>query len=73
VDTLIITGCTIDSCVWATAIDSMNLGFNTIVPFEAVGSRGPEASGYALLDIDLKYGDVVSTQEVIDYLKSLKR
>jgi len=73
VDTLIITGCTIDSCVRATAIDSMNLGFNTIVPFEAVGSRDPEAAGYALLDIDLKYGDVVSTQEVIDYLESLKR
>jgi len=73
VDTLIITGCTIDSCVRATAIDSMNLGFNTIVPFEAVGSRDPEAAGYALLDIDLKYGDVVSTQEVIDYLKSPKR
>jgi nicotinamidase-related amidase len=71
VDTLIITGCTTDSCVRATAIDSMDRGFNTIVPFEAVGSRDPEAAGYALLDIDLKYGDVVSTQEVIDYLEGL--
>ena len=72
-DTLIITGCSIDSCVRATAIDSMNLRFNTIVPFETVGSRDAEAAGYPLLDIDLEYGDVVSTQEVIAYLKSLKR
>jgi nicotinamidase-related amidase len=73
VDTLIITGCTTDSCVRATCIDSLNLGLNTIVPFEAVGSRDPEMAGYAFLDIDMKYGDVVSTEEVIDYLKNLKR
>lgn len=72
IDTLIITGCTTDSCVRATAIDSMNFGFNTIVPFDAVGSRDHEAAGYALFDIDLKYGDVVNTQEVIDYLERLR-
>lgn len=73
VDTLIITGCSTDACIRATAIGSIDLGFHTIVPFDAVGSRDPDAAGYALLDIDLKYGDVVSTQEVIDYLKSLGR
>ena len=73
VDTLIVTGCTIDTCVRATCIGSMDLGLNTIVPFEAVGSRDFEAAGYGLFDIDLKYGDVVSTEEVIQYLEELPR
>ena len=73
IDTLIVTGCSTDTCVRATCIGSMNLGLNTIVPFEAVGSRDPESAGYALLDIDLKYGDVVSTEEALDYLNSLGR
>ena len=49
----------------------MNLGLHTIVPFEAVRSRDAESAGYALLDIDMKHCDVVSTQDVIDYLSNL--
>ncbi len=72
VDTLIITGCSTDACVRCTAIDSLNLGLHTIIPHEAVGSRDPEQAAYALLDMDLRFGDVVSTQEVLDYLKGLQ-
>jgi len=72
VDTLIVTGCTTDACVRCTAVDSLHLGFHTIIPYDAVGSRDPEQAGYALLDMDLRWGDVVSTQDVIDYLKGLK-
>jgi maleamate amidohydrolase len=72
VDTLIITGCTTDSCVRATALASFHHGYYTIIPFEAVGSRDPEQAKWALLDMSLRYGDVVSTQDVIDYLKRLK-
>ncbi len=72
VDTLIITGCTTECCIRATAQDSASSGFNTIVPFDAVGSRDPECASYGLLDIDLEYGDVVSTEEVLDYLKGLR-
>ena len=72
VDTLIITGCTTDACVRATAIYTLHNGYHAIVPHDAVGSRDPEAAGWALLDISLRYGDVVSTQETIDYLKGLE-
>lgn len=71
-DTLIITGCTTEACVRCTAIASMHHGFHTIIPYEAVGSRDPEAAGWALLDMDLRYADVISTQETIDYLKGLE-
>jgi len=72
VDTVIITGCTTDACVRCTAIYSFHLGFHAIIPHDAVGSRDTEAAEWALLDMDLRYGDVVSTQEVIDYLKGLE-
>jgi len=73
VDTLIITGCSTDACVRCTAIDSLDLGLHTIIPYEAVGSRDPEQAAYALLDMDLRFGDVISTQDVLDYLKGLQK
>jgi len=71
IDTVIITGCTTDCCIRCTAIDSHYRGFHTIIPYDAVGSRDPEQAKYALIDMDLRFGDVVNTQEVIDYLREL--
>jgi nicotinamidase-related amidase len=68
-DTLIITGCSITSCVHATAQDSIDLGFHTILPIEAVGDRNPGLAKWMLIDIDLKLGDVVPSAEVVDYLQ----
>jgi len=36
-----------------------------------VGDRSPEAHEWSLIDIDAKFGDVVSKKEVIKYLSSL--
>jgi maleamate amidohydrolase len=41
------------------------------VPREAVGDRNPAAHDANLYDIDAKYGDVVSVDEVIEHLKAL--
>lgn len=70
VDTLIVTGCTTSGCVRATAVDALQHGFRCIVPLQCVGDRATEAHVANLLDIDAKYGDVVSDGEVLNYLKS---
>jgi len=69
VDTLILTGCSTSGCVRATAVDAVQNGFRVIVPRECVGDRhsGPHEAN--LLDIDSKYGDVVSKQEVLDFIE----
>jgi nicotinamidase-related amidase len=67
-DTVIVTGASTSGCVRATAIDAVSHGFQVIVPREAVGDRSQGAHESNLLDIDLKYGDVVSNDEVIAYL-----
>ena len=68
-DTLIITGASTSGCVRATAVDALQYGFRPVVPREAVGDRNPDAHEANLYDIDAKYGDVVSVQEVLDQLE----
>jgi nicotinamidase-related amidase len=68
VDTLVIAGVTTSGCVRATAIDSLQHGYRTIVPRDAVGDRAEGPHRANLFDIDAKYGDVVTTQAVVDHL-----
>ena len=71
VDTVIIAGCTTSGCVRASAVDACSYGFRTIVVREAVGDRLPEPHEANLLDIDSKYGDVVSLEEALSHLSKL--
>ena len=72
VDTVIVTGVTTSGCVRASAIDGCSHGFRVIVPEEAVGDREDEPHFANLRDIELKYGDVVSIDELHAYLANLK-
>jgi maleamate amidohydrolase len=70
VDTVVITGCTTSGCVRASAVDSLQYGFHTIVVREAVGDRAQGPHEANLFDMDAKYADVVSTGDVIKYMKN---
>ena len=69
VDTLVLTGCTTSGCVRASAIDSMQYGYHTIVARDAVGDRAAGPHEANLFDIDAKYGDVVDSREVLAWLE----
>ena len=70
IDTLLITGYSTSGCVRATAVDSLSHGYRTIIPEECVADKH-ESFHYAnLTDLLLKYADIVSTQEVHDWLKA---
>jgi maleamate amidohydrolase len=68
IDTLIITGCTTSGCVRASAVDSCQNGFLTNVVRDCVGDRSASAHEANLNDLDAKYADVVSLEEVEKYL-----
>lgn len=70
-DTLIITGCTTSGCVRATVLDAFSYAFRVIVPEDGVYDRGEVTHAINLFDINSKYGDVITTEEVIDYIRSL--
>ena len=71
VDTVIIVGCTTSGCIRASAIDSMQNGFRTVVVRDAVGDRAQTPHEVNLFDIDARYGDVVSSRDVLEYLRGL--
>ena len=70
-DTVVMAGCTTSGCIRASAVDSMQHGFHTVVVRDAVGDRAETPHEVNLFDIDAKYGDVVSSGEVLGYLRGL--
>ena len=52
-------------------VDAIQHGYRPVVPREAVGDRNPEAHAANLYDIDTKYGDVVSVDDVLAHLEEV--
>ena len=71
IDTLLISGCVTSACVRASAVDAVQNGFRPIVVRETVGDRSLLAHEANLIDIEQRYGDVISLQEASQYLQSL--
>ena len=69
VDSLVVTGLTTSGCVRATVIDGIQHDFPVIVPREAVGDRNHEAHLANLFDMNAKYADVVSLDDIFASLK----
>lgn len=70
-DSLIVTGASTSGCIRATAVDALQHGYRPVVPREAVGDRNPAAHESNLYDIDAKYGDVVTVDEVVAHIEEL--
>lgn len=68
-DTVIICGLSTSGCVRASAVDACQHGFIPIVVRDAVGDRDARPHDASLFDLDAKYADVVSEDEVLAYLK----
>jgi maleamate amidohydrolase len=64
-DTVVVAGASTSGCVRATAVDALQHGYRVLVPREAVADRAADAHNGSLLDIDAKYGDVISIEEAI--------
>jgi maleamate amidohydrolase len=64
-DTVVVTGASTSGCVRATALDALQHGYRVLVPREAVGDRNQAAHEANLYDLDTKYADVVSIEDVL--------
>ncbi len=71
VDTVIVTGCTTSGCVRATVVDAMGHGFRPMVPGDCVGDRAAGPHQANLFDMDQKYADVMTLDEVLAALDAL--
>lgn len=70
IDTLIITGLTTSGCVRATCVDAISHGLIPIVVADACGDRHQSPHEASLFDMNSKYGDVLSEQEVMGFLSA---
>jgi len=68
VDTLIVAGCTTSVCVRATVVDALQHGYRPLVAAEAVGDFVPEVHRVHLADLDARYADVTTVDDVVAYL-----
>jgi nicotinamidase-related amidase len=70
-DTLIITGCTTSGCVRGTVIDAFSYGFKITVPYDCVYDRSIISHKINLFDMNSKYADVISSEQVVERIKQL--
>lgn len=71
IDSLVITGATTSGCVRATAVDAFSYGYKVVVPHDAVFDRVHTSHFVNLFDIDSKYGDVMSSADVVEHFAAL--
>ena len=71
IDTVILCGAVTSGCIRATAIDLFSNGYPTLVPRDCVADRAEGPHEANLFDMHAKYVDVVSSEEAIEYLRSV--
>lgn len=70
-DTLLIMGGTTSGCVRGTVVDAVGYGFHVAVVEDCVYDRIDISHKVSLLDISMKYADVMKTEEALDYLRGI--
>ncbi|MGX1309843.1 maleamate amidohydrolase [Amorphus suaedae] len=68
VDTLIVCGGTTSGCVYASVVDAFSNNFRTAVVADACFDRIETLHWAFLLDVDFKYGDVVTSEMATRYI-----
>jgi len=66
IDSLVVSGVTTSGCVRATALDSLQHNFLTIIAEDCVGDRDDSAHKSNLIDLQLKYADVIHSNQIFN-------
>jgi nicotinamidase-related amidase len=70
-DSVIIVGNSTSGCVRATAIDAQQNGFDVIIPQECLFDRIEASHKVTLLDLWMKYAEVLERAEVEEYVEEV--
>jgi maleamate amidohydrolase len=70
-DSVLIAGTTTSGCVRASVIDAFSYNLKVSVIEECVFDRGQASHKINLFDMAMKYADVVSLNETIEYVSGL--
>ena len=70
-DSVLVAGTTTSGCVRASVIDAFSYNMKVSVVEECVFDRGQASHKINLFDMAMKYADVISLTETIDYIRGL--
>src|SRR6266511_1938790 len=70
-DSVLVAGTTTSGCVRASVIDAFSYNMKDSVVEECVFDRGHASHKLNLFDMAMKYADVISLKETIDYISGL--
>lgn len=71
-DSLVVVGCSTSGCVRSTVIDAFSYNFRVSVPSDAVYDRSHVIHDVNLFDLDQKYADVSTTDEIVHALTAIE-
>lgn len=71
-DTLVVGGISTSGCVRAAVTDAFSSNYRVIVPEECCADRSQFAHTANLLDMDMKFADVVPLDEVLTHLEQMR-
>lgn len=71
VDSVILCGTTTSGCVRASAVDAFANNLRVAVAEEATFDRGEASHAIALFDLNAKYADVMSTEEITAHIATV--
>lgn len=72
-DSIIIVGGTTSGCVRAACVDAISRNYNVAVLYDCVYDRISASHKVALLDLWMKYCDVISSKDAIEYLTKIHK
>lgn len=72
IDTVILAGCTVGGCLYATAIDSLSYGFRAMIATDACADRSEETKKIFMWNMGMKYGDLFTTDEIIEHINAME-
>lgn len=70
-DSLVVAGCSTSGCVRGTVVDGFAYNYRVSVPSDAVYDRSQVIHDVNLFDLDQKYADVGTTDEIIRALATI--
>ena len=73
VDTVAVTGCVTSGCVRASAVDSFQYGFRTMLVEDCSSDNDPQPHLDTLRDVGRRYADIVKAQDVIAHITAQQR
>lgn len=72
IDTIVLAGVTTSGSIRATAVEGLQQGYRMIVAKEAVGDRNKLLQQSTLMDLNARYADVLSVEDILNYYNTIK-